>query len=118
MPMYDYRCPDCGALASEYRAVADYNKSKICTTEGCPCEMELDLATQARGTAVRGNYTKPIELQSMGFLSVPEDVAEHRKRFPEIDLIEREGSMIPVVRSLGQKRAYLKAAGWADVKSY
>jgi hypothetical protein len=29
-----------------------------------------------------------------------------------------QGSMIPVVKSLGEKRAYLKAAGWADVKDF
>jgi hypothetical protein len=67
---------------------------------------------------VRGNYSKPIELQSMGFLAVAEDVAEHRKRFPDVELKMSEGSAIPVIRSLGQKRAYLKAAGWADVRDF
>ena len=68
--------------------------------------------------AVRGNYKKPIELLPMGFIAHPEDVAEHRKRFPAVDLQMHEGSAIPVVKSLSQKRAYLSAAGWADTKSY
>jgi hypothetical protein len=67
---------------------------------------------------VRGSYLKPIELESMGFLAHPEDVAEHRKRFPNIELKMSEGSAIPVMRSLGQKRAYLKAAGWVDRRSF
>jgi hypothetical protein len=70
------------------------------------------------GVAVRGNYNKPIELQSMGFLGVPEDVAEHRRRFPNVELREMQGSMVPVVKSLGEKRAYLKAAGWADTRDF
>ena len=70
------------------------------------------------GVAVRGNYARPIELQSMGFLGVPEDVAEHRRRFPNVELREMQGSMVPVVKSLGEKRAYLKAAGWVDSRSY
>jgi hypothetical protein len=68
--------------------------------------------------SVRSSYKKPIELQSMGFLAHPDDVAEHRKRFPDIDLVMREGSAIPVVRSLGQKRSYFKRAGWVDTKSF
>jgi hypothetical protein len=67
---------------------------------------------------VQASYNKPIELQSMGFLAHPEDVAEHRKRFPNVELVMHQGSAVPVVRSLGQKRAYLKASGWADTRDY
>ena len=66
----------------------------------------------------RGNFKKPIRLESMGFLADPEDVAEHRKRFPDVELEIHQGSAVPVIRSLGQKRAYLKAAGWADIRSF
>ena len=116
MPMYAFKCPVCQCQEYEYRPVVRHSDPKLCPN--CNALMEHDIVTQAQGTAVRGNYKKPVELQSMGFLAVDEDVAEHRKRFPNVDLVEREGSMIPVVRSLGQKRAYLKAAGWADTKSY
>jgi hypothetical protein len=54
----------------------------------------------------------------MGFLADPKDVAEHRRRFPDVELKFDNGSAIPVVRSLGQKRAYLKANGWADTRSF
>ena len=70
------------------------------------------------GVNVRGNYATPIALQSMGFIAAPEDVAEHRRRFPNIELCEMQGSMVPVVRSRGEKKAYLKAAGWVDSRSY
>jgi hypothetical protein len=78
----------------------------------------LKLNAFARSGAVRGNYTKPVELQSMGFLADPEDVAEHRSRFPNTELVMREGSMIPVMHSLSEKRAYMRAAGWTDTKDF
>jgi hypothetical protein len=67
---------------------------------------------------VRASYSKPVELQSMGFLAHPDDVAEHRRKFPDVELKMDNGCAIPVMHSLGQKRAYLKATGWADVKDY
>jgi hypothetical protein len=78
--------------------------------------MPISIALQ--NSAVRANYKKPIRLESMGFLADPEDVAEHRKRFPDVDLEMHEGSAVPVLKSLGQKRAYFKAAGLADMRSY
>jgi hypothetical protein len=45
-------------------------------------------------------------------------LAEHRRLFPNVELREMQGSMVPVVRSLGEKRAYLKAAGWVDTHSF
>ncbi len=68
--------------------------------------------------SVRGDYKKPSELQSMGFIATPEDVAEHRRRFPDVELVLREGSAIPVMRSLDQKRKYLKASDWVDTESF
>lgn len=76
-------------------------------------------ASQTGGAAfTRGNYNKPILLESMGFIADAEDVAEHRRRFPDVDLEIHQGSAIPVIRSLGQKRAYLKANGWMDSRSF
>lgn len=85
-------------------------------------EVESPDAIPTRGNAfevnVRGDYKVPIELQSMGFLAHPDDVAEHRRRFPNVELRMREGSAIPVVRNLAQKRKFLAVSGWADTKSY
>ena len=72
-----------------------------------------------RGPAmVRASYTHPIEMQSMGFIADPADVAEHRKRFPGVELRLVDGSAIPVMRSLGEKRDYLKRNGWIEKRSY
>ena len=78
----------------------------------------VDGAHKSDAPAVRGTYKKPIRLESMGFIAEPEDVAEHRKRFPDVELEIHEGSAVPILRSLGQKRAYFKAAGLADMRSY
>lgn len=111
MPMYDHQC-ECGETLAEFRPIAAWNVLPTCPE--CGRLMPQIFTTQA----VRANYKKPIELQSMGFLAVAEDVAEHRKRFPDVDLVMREGSAIPVLRSLGQKRRYFKEAGLADVRSF
>jgi len=70
------------------------------------------------GVAVRASYKKPIALQSMGFLADPADVAEHRRQHPGVELRMMEGSAVPVVHSLGEKRAYLRDSGWIDKNSY
>jgi hypothetical protein len=80
--------------------------------------MEQDLVAQSQQTAVRGNYKKPIVSDAMGFVAEVNDVAEHRKRFPDIDLDIDNGCARPVFRSLGQKRKYLKAMNWADTRDF
>jgi hypothetical protein len=70
------------------------------------------------GVAVRGNYNKPIRMESLGFIADPDDVAEHRRRFPDVELSIEQGSAIPVIRSLGQKRAYLRGINWADTRDF
>jgi hypothetical protein len=67
---------------------------------------------------VRGDYKKPIISDAMGFVADPGDVAEHRKRFPDIELHMSEGCARPMFRNLGQKRRYLKAMGWIDRRSF
>lgn len=111
MPIYDHEC-ECGETVSEFRAMEHWNRLPTCPKCG-------KLMPQVFGSQqVRGAYKKPIELQSMGFLADPEDVAEHRRRCPDVDLVMREGSAIPVMRSLGQKREYLKKMGWVDSRSF
>lgn len=116
MPLYSSRCPECDAQTEEFRPVAQHLVQPTCPF--CEVVMVPDFVTQVQGTSVRGNYKKPIRMESMGFIADPDDVAEHRKRFPHIDLQFEEGTAIPVVRSLGQKRAYLKGMGWQDRKSF
>ena len=111
MPIYAHQC-ECGHELVEYRRIVDWDQNPDCPL--CNRPMPQVLAPPM----VRGNYKKPIELQSMGFIAAPEDVAEHRRRFPGVELRFDNGSAIPVVKSLAQKRQYLKASGWVDTKSF
>lgn len=114
MPIYSYRCESCGDDHEQYHSLANME-----TVTPCPnCGETMHRNAVALGVAVRGDYKKPIVSDALGFIADPEDVAEHRKRFPNIELVLSEGCARPKFTSLGQKRAYLKAVNWADVKDY
>lgn len=112
MPMYDFSCPDCGEIYAEYRPLVDWNKPQVCPK----CQHMMVHAVNA--PAVRGNYKKPIISDAMGFIAAPEDVSEHRRRFPDIDLDFDNGSARPIFRSLTQRRGYQKAVNWVDTKDF
>lgn len=113
MPLYDFKC-ECGHADSEYRAVANWDDPMICPI--CGGKMRHDLVAQH--ASVRGDFKKPIVSDSMGFVATPEAVAEHRQLFPDIELDVSEGCARPVLRSLSQKRAYMKKQGWIDKKAF
>ena len=115
MPIYASRCPSCGKRTDEFRHVAEHDQQPTCS---CGTRMVRDLAAQVTTTGVRGAYAHPIISDAMGFPADAEDVAEHRRRFPNIDLDVSEGIARPVLRSLGQKRAYLKAMKWVDKRAF
>lgn len=113
MPIYSYRCEACDiANVEEFRHVASRNDCPPCPNCGAPTSLNVI----ASGTNVRGDYKQPIVSDSLGFSE--EDVAEHRQRFPEIELVISEGCARPKFRSLSQRRKYLDAINWADVKDY
>jgi hypothetical protein len=68
--------------------------------------------------AVRGDYAKPIVSDAMGFVADPADVAEHRKRCPDVELVIQDGCARPKFQSLSQKRRYMQQMNWADTKDY
>ena len=114
MPTYSYKCERCDSPHEAFHSVAEIDAITPCPV----CNYPMRRNAFALGQSVRGTYKRPLELQSMGFVADPADVAEHRSRFPNTELVMREGSAIPVMRSLGEKRAYMKAAGWADTRDY
>ena len=66
--------------------------------------------------AIRGNYNEPIVSDSMAFDAA--EVAQHRERFPDIDLQVEGDAARPILKSLSQKRKYTKARGWVDTNSF
>ena len=111
MPIYEHQCTECGKTIKEFRKLKDWNQAPTCPE----CLIPMP---QVYGAAIRTNYKRPIRMQSMGFLADPADVTEHRRRFPGVDLSFEQGSAIPVMRSLNQKRKYMKAMGWVDRNSF
>lgn len=66
--------------------------------------------------STRGDYNKPLVAQSMSFDAI--DLAEHRKRFPNIEVRTEGRIATPVFHSLSQKRDYLRKRRWVDCNSF
>lgn len=111
MPMYDFVCLKCDEKRMVHRPLKDFDLPEICT---CGEPMFRDYV--AEHCAVRANYKEPIVSESMAFDAI--DVAAHRKRFPNIDLVIDGRCAKPVLRSRGQKMQYMKERGFVDTKSY
>ena len=111
MPYYDFYCEECGATAEEFRLMADSDVPKNCV---CGTGMTRDFV--AEQCAIRGDYKHPIVSESLAFDAI--DLDEHRARYPDID-VDVDGRIArPILRSLSQKRAYLKGRGHVDTKSF
>lgn len=71
---------------------------------------------RAEHSSVRADYNRPIVSESMAFDAI--DVAEHRRRFPDIEVKVDGRTANPVLRNLSQKRSYLKGRGFVDQNSF
>ena len=112
MAIYCFRCLECNESKEVSRPMRDFDLPEICE---CGESMKRDLRTEH--SAVRGDYNEPIVSDSMAFDAV--DLVEHRKRFPDIDVVvDHARSARPVFKNLTQKRQYLKARGWIDCNSF
>ena len=113
MPTYCYKCERCGLTKEISRPMAQSG-----SMEFCQCGNELARDIRAEHSSVRGDYAEPIISSAMAFNT--QDLAEHRRRFPNIDL-QVDGpahTAYPIFRSLSQKRQYLKARKWQDCRSF
>ncbi len=111
MPTYCFVCEGCGRVKSVSRPMKDSNVPQL-----CECNWYMDRDYPAEHSSVRGDYNEPIISDAMAFDTV--DLAEHRKRFPKIDVEVDHRSARPILRGLSAKRAYMKARGWIDQNSY
>ena len=109
--IYIFRCPNCGINREVSRPMAQSHLPEICD---CDAQMERDY--RAEHSSVRGDYSEPIISDSMAFDAL--DVNAHRERHPSIELQVEGRFARPILRSLSQKREYLKARGWKDVNAY
>ena len=113
MPNYCFHCLTCGESVEVFRPMQDY-----ALPEACKCGVLMHRDLRAEHSAVRGDYKEPIMSVSMAFNT--QDLEEHRRQHPNIELkVDKAGrTAYPVFKSLGQKRAYLKARKWVDCNSF
>ena len=113
MPTYCYACPTCETPKEVIRSMQDSDEPEMCE---CGERMERDYI--AEHSSVRGDYNTPIVSTSMAFNT--QDLAEHRRRHPGVDLkVDMAGhTAYPVLRSLSEKREYMKKRGWNDFNSF
>ncbi len=113
MPTYCFKCPECGRTNETVMSMIE----AMSVAECCgPCGIEMNRDYPAEHAAVRSDYNKPIVSESMAFDSV--DLAEHRKQFPDVEVQVDGRTAKPVLRSLSQKRRYLKGRGFVDQNAY
>ena len=84
MPRYSYQCPACLEILEVTRSISLRNRRPKCPA--CPNgKMERNIGLERCGTDTQ-DYVKPIESHRMGVS--PNQVAEHRRRFPEIPMTD------------------------------
>lgn len=111
MSTYCYRCPGCKTTSTIDKPMAASNRP-----EQCSCGEWLERDYQAEQCSGHGDYADPIISESMAFDSA--DANEHRRQFPNVGLAIEGRSAYPILRSLKQKKEYLKKRGFVDVKSF
>lgn len=109
--IYCFICPKCKLGTEVHRPMAE---SSLPVT--CVCGTQMERNYQAEQCATHGDYSEPIISSSMAFDA--QDADEHRKRHPGVELQIDGQFAYPVLRSLTQKRAYLKARKWQDNNAF
>ena len=109
--IYCWRCPICHTQKEVSCQIEDRN-----LLVKCKCGMPMKRDFIAEHSSVRADYNEPIVSDSMAFDSC--DLAEHRRRFPNVE-VKVEGRIAnPVIRSLSQKREYMRKRGFVDQNSF
>ena len=104
MPLYSYSCK-CGHTCEEFRAVAYRDDGPVCS---CGIKMEHDVCADHRREQRPGYWTDLLS-DAMGVM--PDQVAEHRKMYPDIPMTD-DGRVI--VRSHQEHRRIMKRLGFVD----
>ncbi len=107
MPMYSYKCPECGHAKEIMRPMAECDLGVPCDGEHA-CKqslMERDFRADLFHTA-SDTYTKPIISDSLAISM--DQIAEHKARFPDIE-ITNQGQL--VFDKYSKHEAYLKKTG-------
>lgn len=114
MPMYCYKCPECGHKETDVRPIAQRNEPMACLccprfAEGNdqpPARMVRDITAEGCGSGNQ-EYAKPIYSEAMGVH--PDQVQEHRRAHPNIEMTNT-GEV--VIRSHAEHKRVMKELGF------
>jgi hypothetical protein len=106
MPLYNYCCFDCddNVVIETICSISErYNNVPICGS----CGKEMDQDFRGSRMQIKGApYSKPLHSDSLAIL--PEQVAQHRKDFPNIEL---DSECRPVFKDAPSHQKYLDKCG-------
>ena len=109
--VYCFTCSKCGGTVAVERPM-----SQSGNRQRCECGHKMHRDFQAEQTTMQGGDMKWV-MRSMAMH--PDQVAEHKKLFPKIEVEKTPGGFYaPVARSLAEKRGILKIRGWIDKQAY
>ncbi len=108
MPMYDYICPDCSDSITISKPMKVSDRDEYCH---CGALLKRSYLSELCNVGVI-EYAKPHVSDSLAMH--PEQVPEHRKKFPDIEVLP-DGR--PVLRDTSQHNKYLKRIGWYKAPS-
>lgn len=112
MPTYCYQCDRCGDVAVERRSIKRRNRSRPCDTNHCPGTMHRAVKHELVNNDST-DYNHPVLSDAMGVS--PDQVSEHRRRFPNVPIMD-DGRVI--VRNHAEGRRIRKALGFFDKDGY
>jgi len=108
MPMYDYRCPECGAESEDFCPIQLRDgPGERCSQ--CGAVTERVFSIHAPGTSLRA-FDTPIEMYGCA-PETPAQMADLRRRCPDIEYTEL---LVPIARTPQDKKDVLKACGFED----
>ncbi len=103
MPMYTFKCPKCKRAKVVTRPMSECDATVFCYS--CQMECNRDFKSDLFHTAA-DTYDKPIISDALAV--APDQIAEHRALFPEIQMTN-EGQ--PVFDKYSTHEAYLEKTG-------
>ena len=104
MPVYSFRCVNCGHTDERVRSMKNCDKSCVCTE--CRHTMSRDIAADTPFVS-GGSYHRAIHSDSLAIS--PTQRAEHERLFPNIKL---DSECRPVFDNFREHDAYLKKTGF------
>lgn len=116
MPIYRYRCSECGREEEIVRPMSTPRELP------CPaCSGETSFERQvSRPKSTQAGYHTPIEMHSVAVCS-DHEIQDLQRKVPNLTIAtDKRDPMygVPIAENLHQKKAILRASGFVDSKGY